>query len=711
MRAVHKIAAAVAVLALVAAGCSGDDNDSKPDADGDSGEPVEVEIPDLTLAAALTPFDSCDALLGWIKAEAGARVGPYGLGGSNYYYGNDVMVTEDALEAAPREEAFAGSEGDASSGLAATGGDEDGSSFSGTNVQVEGVDEPDIVKTNGTRIVTVARGELQLVDATVDPPVVLDSLALDDEWSYGSQLLLSGDRVLVLGQGSFRAMPVDAASSFVAPGLSGSTITEVSIAGDELNVVDEVTVEGGYISARMIGDVVRIVLHADPQQRLGFVYPSTEAGPAEDRSTAVNRDVIDDSTIEDWLPHWSRGDEDQGVAVDCAATHRPQNFSGFGLLSVLTVDLSDGLAAGLESRNATAIMASGETVYASANNLYVATQEYVDWENLSSTEQRTVNQDYGTAIHRFDITDPSRAAYDVSGRVDGYLLNQFSMDESDDILRVATTKGSPWSGTEGETSESQVVTLTKSDGALTRIGEVGDLGRGETIHSVRFVGDTAYVVTFRQTDPLYTVDLSDPAAPRVVGELKILGYSAYLHPVAEGYLLGVGQDATEEGRTQGTQVALFDVRDPAAPTRVAVATIPNGSSEAEWDHHAFLWWPETGLSVIPVSSYNEGTSEQAAVGFTVDVDAGTVAELGRITHPVLGEDGAVAPSGETGLPVPDGTSIDEPTASAPPDSYVYTPPITRSFVIGDQLWTLSEAGLMRSDVATLAAGPFVAFAG
>ena len=96
---------------------------------------------------------------------------------------------------------------------------------------------------------------------------------------------------------------------------------------------------------------------------------------------------------------------------------------------------------------------------------------------------------------------------------------------------------------------------------------------------------------------------------------------------------------------------------------------------------------------------------------SVDVDAGTVAELGRITHPVLGEDGAVAPSGETGLPVPDGTSIDEPTASARPDSYVYTPPITRSFVIGDQLWTLSEAGLMRSDVATLAAGPFVAFAG
>src|SRR5690606_20489215 len=119
--------------------------------------------------------------------------------------------------------------------------------------------------------------------------------------------------------------------------------------------------------------------------------------------------------------------------------------------------------------------------------------------------------------------------YDVSGRVDGHLLNQFALDEHDGVLRVATTKGSPWSG-DGNTSESQVVTMAESDGALRQLGIVGGLGRDETIHSVRFIGTTGYVVTFRQTDPLYTIDLSDPAAPRVVGELKILGYSAYLHP-------------------------------------------------------------------------------------------------------------------------------------------------------------------------------------
>jgi len=344
----------------------------------------------------------------------------------------------------------------------------------------------------------------------------------------------------------------------------------------------------------------------------------------------------------------------------------------------------------------------------------VASAEYVDWEALSPPEQQRVDTDYGTEIHRFDISDPARTTYEVSGRVDGHLLDQFSLDELDGNLRVATTAGSPW--TDGtQQSESFVVVLGESNGALTQIGKVGGLGKGETIQSVRFIGDTAYVVTFRQTDPLYTIDLSDPASPKVAGELKVLGYSAYLHPISDGYLLGVGQDATAEGMTTGVQVSLFDVRDPANPTRVAKATVPGGSSAAEWDHRAFLWWDQADLAVIPVESYG-GTVPCAdnarcpggsgAVGFTIDPAAGSVAVRGTVSHT-----GKVSASRLPDAAMP---CVRPSGASDMPCEVPYLPeyqgaPSTLSLVVGDTLLTLSEAGLLGSAVADLSETGWVAW--
>ena len=139
---------------------------------------------------------------------------------------------------------------------------------------------------------------------------------------------------------------------------------------------------------------------------------------------------------------------------------------------------------------------------------------------------------------------------------------------------------------------------------LETLGRVGGLGKGERIYAVRFVGDKGYVVTFRQVDPLYTLDLSDKDDPKVLGELKILGYSAYLHPVSDDLLLGVGQDATEQGRRLGTQLSLFDVSDLRRPVRRAQASLgANSSTSAEFDPHAFLFWKPANLAVIPLSDY------------------------------------------------------------------------------------------------------------
>ena len=242
----------------------------------------------------------------------------------------------------------------------------------------------------------------------------------------------------------------------------------------------------------------------------------------------------------------------------------------------------------------------------------------------------------------------------------GDLLNQFSMSEYKDVLRVATTDSS------GAKSQSLVTALAPRSGRLAKIGQVGGLGEGERIYAVRFIDDRGYVVTFRQIDPLFTLDLADPTHPRVRGELKIAGYSAYLHPVGPHRLLGVGQDATPQGRQAGTQLSLFDVADPAAPKLLSKVKLGHfTSSQAEYDHHAFLWWEPLGLAVIPVSG-EEGTTEAAAF----NVDHGTITPAGS-SH----EDGFVL----------------------------------RTLIVAGRLLTLSDHALSVYDPATLRPGPVARF--
>ena len=249
-----------------------------------------------------------------------------------------------------------------------------------------------------------------------------------------------------------------------------------------------------------------------------------------------------------------------------------------------------------------AVMTDAQTVYASLGSVYVATAG--GWQSGD------------TSIHRFDIDGPQRTDYRASGQVPGDLLNQFSMSEDRGVLRAATTDSS------GSESQSSVTVLATRSGRLEKVGQVGGLGRGEEIYAVRFIGDRGYVVTFRQTDPLYTLDLADPAHPVVRGELKILGYSSYLHPVGEHELLGVGQDASPEGIRQGTQLSLFDVADPGAPRLLHRRALGAAtSSDVEYDHHAFLWWAPLRLAVVPVSDYESGQPAQA-FGFRVDRGAG-----------------------------------------------------------------------------------------
>jgi hypothetical protein len=250
-----------------------------------------------------------------------------------------------------------------------------------------------------------------------------------------------------------------------------------------------------------------------------------------------------------------------------------------------------------------------------------------------------------------------KTEYKASIEVKGHLLNQFAMSEHAGNLRVATTIGAPWGF--DESNESVVTVIEISDEGLTEVGQVGGMGKGERIFAVRFVGNIGYVVTFRQTDPFYTLDLTDPKTPKVRGELKITGYSGYLHPIEENLILGIGQEATEEGVTTGTKAALYDVEDLDDPKVVSTWSPGSGRSSAEWDHHAFLWWPPEGIAVLPIRDWKNDKAEAVLL----KIENGDLEEFGRITH------------SERGSP-PD----------AKPEFMI---PIERSLIVGGEIWTYS----------------------
>ncbi len=593
-------------------------------------------------APRLVAFGTCGQLLGHVKSQAGRFVGPYGFGARG---GIELGApAAPARAAAPQE----------------------GVDYSGTNVQEEGVDEPDLVKTNGETLFSVAKGWLNSVDVRERRPRLLDSLKLQEGLTH--ELLLHGDRLLVLSRGGFWIEPLPAlAARIMQPAPAQSVLAEIDVSNPKrLRLVRTLTLDGSYVAARLVGGKVRIVAASQVPVKLPFVRPKGSTAQAAAEATKRNRTVIASSRVTAWLPSYrvkrpGRPATKARALVQCRHVKRPAAFSGLGMLTVLTVDL----AKGLEPTDSLAVMTDGRIVYASPESLYVATER---WDQRPSPDAPTQERNgVTTAIHKFDISSPLRTQYRGSGTVSGNLLSQWSLSEHRGVLRVVSTETPAWWGA-GRESESFLTTLRAKDGALVQAGRIGELGKGERVYAVRFVGDVGYVVTFRQIDPLYTVDLSVPERPRVLGELKIPGYSAYLHPIGEDLLLGIGQDADEQGRPLGTQLSVFDVSNLRRPTRLHTAALGPGWSEAESNHHAFLFWPRTGLVVIPF--------EQRALGFRVGRTRGIDA-AGRIEHE----------AGKLG----------------------FTPGVRRSLVVGPSVLTVSDAGVKSSSLTTLAEQGWAAF--
>ena len=526
--------------------------------------------PGLKLVAQqLEPFQSCDQYLTWQIKHNLDQVGPYGWGG-------DLPVYAQMEKAAPDTSA-AQDQGQASSA-------------NGTNTQETDVDEPDFAKTNGGIVVSVRDNSVVATDVTGPEPRELGRYTFPSN-TFITDLLLVGDHVIATADTPMMAYDAPMESHGILP-VSGTTIHDLNFSNPSSpELVSTQSFSGRRVSARQYGDVVRLVL-ADGLPQLDFVQP--RPGLSSDQATAKNRDILKQSQVEDWLPTVTTDGSSEPL-VDCADVRHPNGAAGGQTLTVVTFAVAD------PGRQETlAITAAGDNVYSSSHHLYITS---TNWSDRPWLIKEFRAPKVTTDIHEFTL-DGLDTKYVATGQIQGTVRDQWSLDEYDGDLRVARSTV----GTDGATRDNGVVILRRDGDRLKPIGQINSLGIDEEIQSVRWMDDLAVVVTFRQMDPLYTLDLSDPKAPRMLGELKIPGFSAYLHPIGEDQLIGIGVDATDQGRQIGAQLATFDLSDLSRVRQTQVQRFGYGSNlMAANDPKAFTWLP---ASRTAYTSLQDGMSKQ-----------------------------------------------------------------------------------------------------
>ena len=408
--------------------------------------------------------------------------------------------------------------------------------------------------------------------------------------------------------------------------------------------------------------------------------------------------------------------------VDCTKVAVPGSFSGLQTLALISVELRTSTP--LADWRAAGVVAAGSTLYATADHAWLTTSRWgrPTAANPDGADNGFAPMPGSTQIHLFDTPLRGQPRYVASGEVAGTLLDQFSMDERAGVLRVASTTDPTWPTTaqhlvnggstaSGPTDEStpiappieqsqgRISLLRVSGDRLAQVGVLTGLGVGERIHSVRFDGDVGYVVTYRQTDPLYTVDLSQPEHPRLRGELKLNGYSAYLQLVGPGRMLGLGQDGTADGETSGLQLSLFDVGNLSTPRRLSQQLLPGTWSDAEADHHAFTMAGD--LALIPYTSWT-AQPQPSGSSSAGEFDAGVIAvrvAANQVGTPVVLRPIAKGPIAE---------SYGSTTAGARFQKIAQATPL-RTAVQADMIYTLTPVGVAVHSATTLVRQAFAPF--
>lgn len=482
-----------------------------------------------------------------------------------------------------------------------------GGDHSETNTQVDGVDEADIVETDGTYLYLAVGTELVIVRA--DPADDMAVVSRTDVGGYISGIYLFDGKVTVLASKYDWAVDqVLVKRMALLPGdiwwgASKTLVATYDVSDAAAPVEKEKTTLDGYLAdSRSVDGRVYAVVSNNLWMPPPKVVENGENRRYE--SESAYRERLAGIVAGRELPQFTTTADGQtraGQLVSIADTYvSGENDGSQTLTSVVLIDPSAGEVG--PDASATIVGPSG-TVYATADSLYVTGW---DWDEETGVQQ--------TNVAKFELGAGS-VSLSAVGMVEGSVLDQYSMGEnSHGDLNIATSSG--W----GNESSNNVYTLRQAGTSLDPIGAILNIAPGERIFSSRFVGDQGYLVTFERTDPLFTLDLSDPEDPRVVGQLDLTGFSSFLQPIEGHYLLGLGHSGDAEGHVGGLQLSLFDVIDPAHPRLVATYSFdgddPSSGSAAEYDAHAIQYFADQHTLTLPVWRY-DSTSDDFVEGTAV----------------------------------------------------------------------------------------------
>lgn len=605
-------------------------------------------------AAGLHQAADCEDLLGQIQADAVAKLDLQVAQYNTSYARGGVISVDDGTSNS------ADGSGDLGVGMpSAPGGDNSAGGGEGaapdnhseTNTQVVGVDEADIVKTDGERIYLLHGDEFFLIDAwPADQTRVLGSVKVEGS---GFEMFVHDGKATLFSTVYPSDIPTTGGSSSSKPmpdcydcgGYGANSFTKISVfdvTADAPTLEREMIFEGYYVSGRRHGDVVRTVVQGGFKgQNLyypsvssydSFGRPKAEAAIAEELDQWRDRTAseIETTVLEDWVPRRfeREGGNWQELDAECDSYFVPEpGRVADGVTQVVTFDTKKN-----RTPHVVAVLGGAETVYANNDVLVLGQTDYSwNWSAADSTR---------TMLHQFSI-DGETSSYEASGFVPGYLHNQFSIDEQAGVVRVSTTETIVKDRNSWVTdTANRVFTLRAEKKELGIIGKTEPLGEvNETIFATRFIGDRGYVVTFERTDPLIVVDLGDAAHPSVLGELHIPGFSDYIHPLPNHQLLTIGQDADDSGMPTGVALQIFDVSDPAHPKQAHKKTFGGFSySEASYNHKAFTFVDDKfgndqGLLMFPITTYDPTYSSRLEVLKVSATDGFT--SLGSIDHASL----------------------------------------------------------------------------